>query len=170
MGLKSILSLSLHGQGFHGRASVQDVELSKGCIQTRLLADVASIRNRHKKETIGALLQTEKLKQHVAVVKYAELVLVESIEFYNPRTEAQAFRIEVCPLPTCIWRHSMYFSGSKHACLNVQQCFMLNMVSAITPVRNKELCTISPKLSKPCVFLYRQNLGKTQYVSLEGCR
>jgi hypothetical protein len=72
------------------------VELSKGCIQTRLLADVASIRNRHKKETIGALLQTEKLKQHVVVVKYAELTLLESIEVYNPSAEAQTFKIEVC--------------------------------------------------------------------------
>ena len=64
-------------------------------VQARLLADVASVRSRHKSTAILQCLEMESLQQHTVMVRYGELHLVDSIEFHNPGTKAQTFRVEV---------------------------------------------------------------------------
>jgi hypothetical protein len=79
-------------------------KVSDADVAARLLADVESVRQRHKAAVVSELLQMETLRHHTVLVSYGELCLLDTLDFHNTGAEAQTFRIEVreqCSMHVC---------------------------------------------------------------------
>lgn len=74
---------------------VQDQEADDTDIQARLLADVASVRQRHRRTFVQEQLQQDVLKEHVVVVNFGELALLDTLAFCHTGAEPRTFRIQV---------------------------------------------------------------------------
>jgi hypothetical protein len=84
-------------------------------IKCRLLADIASLRLRHKQQNVTRALQLEVMQEHVLTARYGELLLLNGLEMRNMSPDAQTFSIEVCFCRhVLLWLHRLYPSiGTK---------------------------------------------------------
>ena len=71
-------------------------------IQERVFADVMSVRERHRHDTVARYLHLSRVHHHKVMAEYGTVSILDSIQFFNPSSEAQTFRLVVWTSPPAV--------------------------------------------------------------------
>jgi hypothetical protein len=84
-------------------------------IQERVLADAQAVRERHKHARVIRCLQLNRVHHHKVMVEYGKAVILNSIRFLNPSSEAHTFQLKACfsPFSSLTLLHSIEYCLSS---------------------------------------------------------
>lgn len=111
-----------------------------------MLADAQAVRERHKHARVAHCLQLNRMHDHKVMAEYGKALILDSIRFFNPSSEAHTFQLKVrkFKILVVLQTHNSFSNYSDSLSYSMEAlvgCLPRDCVQGVNTLHGADRCT-----------------------------